>query len=224
VLAAYTFVNRREFRRWNTEDVKHCDQSISHGQASGANGFVATRAGHDPLMAVQHATAALKEAKKFHVFHQGHFWKAADLEEGSPSTKYAVVATAHSQQNPGVMRKAVGQSINRVSRQANSKVASGDLWITQDALDLIQAVPWNFSIDMHKPKDVASRRIAGSIHLHCPIGLAPNDSIAKARTEIRRAISASAVGDNNLRLRCSVPQMLEELAYECRLIKDWDND
>jgi hypothetical protein len=175
-------------------------------------------------MAVQHATAALKEAKKFHVFHQGHFWKAADLEEGSPSTKYAVVATTHSQQNSGVMRKAVGQSINRVSRQANTKVASRDLWITQDALDLIQATPWNFSIDMHKPKDVAARGVATSIHLYCPVASGLNDLITKARAEGNCVIGASAVSDDNFSAGRSLTQMSQKRPNQRCLIEYRNND
>ena len=122
------------------------------------------------------------------------------------------------------MREAIGQSINRVSRQANPKVTPRDLWITQDVLDFIQTAPRNFRINMHKPKDVAARSLAASIHLYCPITPASNELIAKACAEISCAIGASAVGDNNLRVGCSLPQMLEKLAYECRLIKGRNND
>src|SRR5262249_1358239 len=135
-----------------------------------------------------------------------------------------MVATTHSQKNPGVMRKTVGQSINRVSRQANPEVASDHFRIFHNTLDFIQRTPRNFSINMYKPKDVAARSMAASIHLYCPIGSAPNELIAKARTEISRAIRASAVDDNNLRFGRSITQMPKKWAYECRLIKGWNNN
>jgi hypothetical protein len=34
-----------------------------------ADGFIATRAHQDPFVAVDHAAAVLKQAKKFHVLH-----------------------------------------------------------------------------------------------------------------------------------------------------------
>jgi hypothetical protein len=175
-------------------------------------------------LAAYHAPALPKQAKKFHIFHQRHFWKTANVNKHNSPTKYPVIAAPHSQQNPGVVRKAVRQSINRVSRQANPEVASDDLRIIHDVLNLIQGSPRNFSINMHKPKYVAARSAAASIHLYCPIGSASNELIAKARAEISGAIGASAVGDNDLRFGCSVTQMLKKWAYECRLIKDWNND
>ena len=67
-----------------------------------------------------------------------------------------MVPTPHSQHDPGIMRKAVRQSINEASRQTNSEKTSRDLWVIHDLLDLVQTSPRNFSIDMDKPKDVAA--------------------------------------------------------------------
>ncbi len=171
-LAAYAPVNRREFRQWNTEDVKRCNKSVSQGQACSSDTFITTRTHQDPFAAVCDATLALKLAKEFHVFHQWHFRKTANVQEGRAPAEYAMVATPHSQQNPGVMRKGVRQSINTGSRQANSKVTASDLRIIQGALDLIQASRRNFGINMDEPKDVAAGGVCTSIHLCCSIALA----------------------------------------------------
>jgi hypothetical protein len=77
---------------------------------------------------------------------------------------------------------------------------------------------------MHEPEHVATRDERTHVHLNGAIGFAPNELIAKAHAEISSVIGAFAVGDNNLRFGRSVTQMLKKLAYEWRLIKDWDND
>jgi hypothetical protein len=59
-------------------------------------------------MAVRHPTAAQKPAKKFHVFHDGHFWKAANINEDSAPAEHPVVTASHSEQVACVMRKTVG--------------------------------------------------------------------------------------------------------------------
>jgi hypothetical protein len=179
-----------------------------------SNGLIAARADQDPLVAVAHATAAVKLPKKFHVFHQWHFWKAANVQEDSASAEYPVVAASHSQQNSGVMRKTVCQPINGASRQANSKVTSDRLRIFHNMLNLIQTTPRNFSVTMHKPQHIATRGTRTHVHLHRPIGFAPNELIAKTRAEISCVIAASAVGHNNLRFWRSVAQMLKKWAYQ----------
>jgi hypothetical protein len=40
-------------------------------------------------------------------------------------------------------------------RELNSKKTACDIRIDQDALNFIQTAPWNFRIDMDKPKGVA---------------------------------------------------------------------
>jgi hypothetical protein len=110
-----------------------------------------------------------------------------------------VVATPHSQQDPGVMRKSVGQPINRASRQAYPEITASDPRIIHEALDLSQTSLRDFGIDMDKPKDVTVRGTSAKIHLYRSIALAYDNLIAKAGREISGAIGASAVGDNNLR-------------------------
>ncbi len=67
--AARTFVNGREFRQWDAENIKHCDQSVSQSQTHRSNCFIAPRARQDPFSAAYHATVTPKQAKKFHVLH-----------------------------------------------------------------------------------------------------------------------------------------------------------
>jgi hypothetical protein len=120
-----------------------------------------------------------KQSKKFHIFHQGHSWKAADIQEDNASAEYPVVAASHSQQNSGVMRKTVGQPINRASRQANPKITASCIRIIQYARDFIQASLRDFGINMHKPEHFATRSTCTHVHLHSPIGFAPDELIAK---------------------------------------------
>ena len=156
----------------------------------------------------------MEQAKKFHVFHYRHVWKAANVEEYSAPAEYSVVATPHSQQDPGVVRKTVRQSINSSLRQANSKITASDIRIIQYARDFIQASVRHFGIDMHEPKDVTVRGTSARVHLDRSIALAYDNLIAKAGREISRVIGASAVGDNNFRFWRSVTQMLKKWAYE----------
>src|SRR5580704_4791327 len=135
-----------------------------------------------------------------------------------------MVATPHSQQDPGVMRKSVGQPINHASRQANSKITTSDIRIIQYARDFFQTPVRNFGIDMHEPEHFATRSSRTHVHLRGPVEFTPDELIAKARTEISCVIGASAVGDNNFRFWCPVTQMLKKWAYQQRLIKDRNND
>lgn len=161
-------------------------------------------------MAAYHATAPPKQAKKLHVFHQGHFWKATNFEEGGPSAEYPVIATPHSQQNPGIMRKTIRQSINVRSRQANSKKTACSPGVVHDSLDLTQTSPRNFGIDMEKPENVTMRGASTNIHLYCPIAFAYDKLIAKARRKISRAVGASTIRDNDLHSGRALAQMREE--------------
>jgi hypothetical protein len=121
-----------------------------------------------------------------------------------------VIAASHSQKDAGVMSKAVRKSINQASRQANSEVTPNDLWVIQDALNLIQTSLRDFSVHVHEPKHVAAGNARAGVHLHGSIGLASNKLIAKARGEINRAIAASTVSDDNLSSGRSLAQMLKK--------------
>jgi hypothetical protein len=222
--AARTLVNGREFRQWDTENVKHCDQSVSQSQTHPSNSFIVPRARQDPFLAAYHATASPKQAKKFHVFHQRHFWKATNVQEDRAPAEYPVVATSHSQQDPGIMRKAVRQSINGASRQPNSKKTSRDLRVIHDLLNLVQTTPRNFGVDMDKPKDVAVCGTCSSIHLYRPVTLAYYKLITKIPREIARAIGTSTISDDNFSARCLLAQVSKKWSYKHRLIKDRDNN
>jgi len=165
-------------------------------------------------VAVADATAPVKLPKKFGVFHQRHFWKAANVQEDSASAEYSVVAASHSQQNSRVMRKTVRQPINSAWRQAYPEITASDLRIIHEALDLSQTSVRDFGINMDKPKDVTVRGTRANIHLYCSIAFAYDNLIAKAARKISRVIGASAVGDNNLRFWRSVTQVLKKWAYE----------
>ena len=166
----------------------------------------------------------MKLPKKFHVFHQWHFWKAANVQEDSASAEYPVVAAPYSQQDPGVMRKGICQSINVRSRQAYPEITASDIRIIQYARDFIQAPLRNFSIDMHEPKYVAMRGARTHIHLDRAAGRTCNELITKVCSELGRTIATSAISDDNFSARRSLAQVSKKWSYEQRLIKDRDND
>jgi hypothetical protein len=83
----------------------------------------------------------MEPAKKLHVFHQRYFGKSANILKHSAPAEYPVIATPHSQQNPGVMRKVVRQSINGASRQANPEVTANNIWVMQYPRNFIQTAP-----------------------------------------------------------------------------------
>jgi len=135
-----------------------------------------------------------------------------------------VIAAAHSQQNTRVMCKAVRESINQSSRQANSEVTANNLRITHNARDLIQTPRRHFGIDMDKPKNVTTRDARAGIHLHATIALAPHKLITKTGGEPICTIGASTVRNNNLSFGRSLAEMLKTWPYQRRLIKDRNND
>jgi hypothetical protein len=135
-----------------------------------------------------------------------------------------MVSTTHSQENPGIMGETVGESINPVSRQPDSKKTAYDLRISHDTLDLIQTTPWDFGINMDEPEDVAVCGMCPGIHLYRPITAAHDKLITKGAGKISSAIIASAISDNNLCARCSLSQTRKTLPQQWRLVKDWNND
>jgi hypothetical protein len=166
----------------------------------------------------------VEPAKKFYIFHQRHVGKSAYVEEGSSPAEYPVIAAAHSQQNSCVMSKTVREPINQASRQANSEVAANDIRIIDDAPDLIQALEWQSSIDMDKPKDLPARGARAGIHLPATAALALDKLLTESGSESICAIGASAVCNDDLRFRRSLAQMLKERSYQRRLIEYRDDD
>jgi hypothetical protein len=173
---------------------------------------------------VLHTTTTVEPAKKFYIFHQRHVGKSAYVEEGSPPAEYPVIAAAHSQQNTCVMSKAVRESINHASREANSEVAANDIRIIHDAPDLIQALQWQFGVDMDKPKNLPARGARAGIHLPATTAIALDKLITKSGSEPICAIGASPVCNNDLRVRRSLAQMLKKRSYQRRLIEYRNND
>jgi hypothetical protein len=105
--ATGALVDSGKQRQWDPESIKRCDSSIGKRQAHGPNCFVPPGAYQDLLLAVSHPAARMKTAKKFHVFHQRHFWKAANSEEDISATEYPMITASYSEHNARVMRKAV---------------------------------------------------------------------------------------------------------------------
>jgi hypothetical protein len=161
-------------------------------------------------MAACDATAVLKSAEKFHVFHQRDFRKSANVNEDRSPAEYPVVATSHPQQNPGVVCKTISPPVNQVLRQANSKKTACDSRIIHDVLDLLQTAPRNFGIDMDKPKGVAVCGARTGIHLYRPIAFTHDKLVARAENKFNRAIRASTICNDNLCARCPLAQMREK--------------
>src|SRR5438132_931626 len=136
-VAAHSFVNRRKHRRWDAENIKRCDESIGKCQAGASDCFVAARAYHNSLVAVRHSTAAMKPAKKFHIFHQRHRGKSANIHKRSSTTEDSMITATDSEQHACEMRETVRQPINQPSRQANPEIAADNIRIVHDAGDLI---------------------------------------------------------------------------------------
>src|SRR5438128_2522526 len=223
-VAAHSFVNRRKHRRWDAENIKRCDESIGKCQAGASDCFVAARAYHNSLVAVHHAAAAMKPAKKFDIFHQRHRGKSANIHKRSSTTEDSMIAASYSEQHACVMRETVRQPINQPSRQTNPKVAADYIRILHDARDLIQTLQWHFDIRVDKPKDLPVRGVCPGIHLRSPTPLALNKPIAMICSEFSGAIRTSAIGDNNFGSRRSLAQMLKKRAYQGFLVKNRNDD
>jgi hypothetical protein len=173
---------------------------------------------------MHHSTPATQPSKKFCVFHQRHFRKPANIKEHIAPAEYPVIPTPHSKQDACVMCKAIRQSINWVWRQTNTEKAADGSWVIQHSGNFIQTFLRYFCIDVHEPKYVAPRAACAQIHLHGPIGLAPDKLIAKVLGKLRRSIGASPVCDNNFSFRRSLAQMSQKPTYQRRFIKNRNND
>jgi hypothetical protein len=166
----------------------------------------------------------VEPATKFDIFHQRHVGKSAYVKESSSPAEYPVIAAAHSQQNSCVMSKAVRESINHASRQANSEVTANDIRIIHDARDLIQTLQWQFRVDMDKPKNLPARGARANIHLPGTTGIARDKLITKPGSEPICAIGASAVCNNDLRFRRSLAKVLKKWSDQSCLVEYRNND
>src|SRR5436853_7412922 len=131
------------------QHVQSCDQTVGERHPQRADRFVAPGIDSDSFTAANRATATTQPSEKFHVFHQWHLREPADGEEIAASTKHPVIATAHPQHQPGVMRKLIRQPVNeRRPRQPDAKKTAGDAWIGETRSDVIEAAWRYFEIDM----------------------------------------------------------------------------
>ena len=101
-------INSGKPGQWHAEKIKRRDQPVGKCQAHRSNCFIAARAYHNSLAAVNHAPVPMKLAEKFHVFHQWHAGKPAGVNKHTASAENSMIATPHPEQEPGVMREAVG--------------------------------------------------------------------------------------------------------------------
>jgi hypothetical protein len=97
--------------------------------------------------------------------------------------------------------------------EANSEVTANDIRIIHDARDLIQTLQWQFRVDMDKPKDLPARGARAGIHLPATTAIARDKLITKSGGQPICPIGASAIRDDNLSSRRSIPQMLKKWSY-----------
>jgi hypothetical protein len=105
--AASPFINAGLKRDRRADRIQQRDKSISEAQAQWADLFVATCAHNNPAFDASNASATAQFPKKFNVFHQRNFGKAADAFERVTPAKHAVVAAAHAQQKACVVSKTI---------------------------------------------------------------------------------------------------------------------
>jgi hypothetical protein len=122
------------------------------------------------------------------------------------------------------MSKAVRESIDHASRQANPEVTANPLRMSHDIRNLVQTSQWDLSINMQEPKDIAAGGARAGIHLSGATELALDELIAKSSSESSRAIGAPAIHDNDFSSGCSVAQMPKKWPYQRRFVKHWDDD
>jgi hypothetical protein len=169
-------------------------------------------------------TTTVEPPEKFYVFHNRHLWKSPNVEEGGSPAEYAVIAASNSKQNPCVMSKVVCESINQAPWEANSEVAAHEIRIVHDMRNLVQTSLWDFSVDMHEPKQVAAGGARPSVQLPGTTAIALDQLIAQSGGESLCPIGASAVCNNDLRFRRSLAKVPKKRRYRGRFVKDWDDD
>jgi hypothetical protein len=164
--ATRALVNSGQQRERGAEEIERRNQAVGKRQPRRANRLVAAWAHHDSFVAMHHAPASTESPEKFHVLHQWNLWKTADLGKNAAPAKYSVITAPHSEQDACVMRKAVGQAINRgARREADSEKTACHTRIDHDAFDFIKTSPRHFRIRMEKPEKIAARHTGACVHL-----------------------------------------------------------
>src|SRR5439155_10256810 len=105
--ATSALIDSLEYRQRHAANIKGCDEAVGESQACGSDCFISARAYHNSLVTTHHATAATKPPKEFHVFHQRHLGKSANINKCSSPTEHSVIAASHSEQQAGIMRESV---------------------------------------------------------------------------------------------------------------------
>src|SRR5262245_31962363 len=82
----------------DAEKIKRRNRSIGECKACRSDHFIAAWACSDPLVAVDDSTAAVKAPKKFHIFHNWHFWKSPSLIERCFPAEHSVIAASYPKQ------------------------------------------------------------------------------------------------------------------------------
>jgi hypothetical protein len=166
----------------------------------------------------------MEPAEKFDIFHQGYLWKSANVEEGRSPAEYAVIAAPHAKQNSCVMSKAVRESIDQTSWEANPKIPARNIRIIHDLGNVVQTSLRESNVGMQEPKYLAASDASAGIHLPCSTAIALHQLIAKFGGEPICAIGTSAVRNNDLRFRRSLAKVPKKRPYQRCLVKNRDND
>jgi hypothetical protein len=183
--------------------------------------LVAARTGDDTLRNYHYTARAPKFAKKFNVFHQSDLRKTAHPRKNFAAAEKTVIATAHSQQQTGVMTETVGQSINGISLgNSDAKKPAGNVPILQSLFDFSECCGWHFSIGMKKPENIAARDPSPRVHLCTAIWFCLHKTIAMVLRQIDRFIIARAICNNHFRVRGTFTQVAKKLVNKSLFVQD----
>jgi hypothetical protein len=205
-------VNAGKRGRRDAEKIKCRDQPIGKCQACASNRLIPAWAHSNSLVAMNNVTVTAKSAKKFHIFHERHFRKPANIDIHSSPAEDSMIAASHSEQDARIMRESVRQPINQASGQANPKITAADSRILHCPVNLFQTSPRYFGVRVHKPKNVTASRGRAGIHLCCPTALTADKAIAKPGREPVRAVCASTIGYYDFSAARSLAQMRQKWA------------
>src|SRR5207253_9728543 len=127
-------------------------------QACASDCFISAWACHNSLLTTHYASAVTKPAKKFHIFHQRHHGKSANINKCSLPAEHSMIPASDSEQHACVMHESVREPINGVCWQVNAEIAAGDGPVIQYPRNFRYTFLRHFGIYVHEPKDVAGRR------------------------------------------------------------------
>src|SRR5207245_11760615 len=113
-------------RQWHAANIKGRDQAVGKGQACASDCFISAWACHNSLLTTHYASAVTKPAKQFHIFHQRHLGKSANINKCSLPAEHSMIPASDSEQHACVMRESVREPINGVCWQVNAEIAAGD--------------------------------------------------------------------------------------------------